>query len=67
MMKTQNKYLNNKRLKILKLAKLIIAEEGLNSNTFETNSNHEPTEKFSLMSLKPYKKCFIPFISSKVG
>ena len=35
-MKTQNKYLNNKRLKILKLAKLIIAEEGLNSNTFET-------------------------------
>ena len=38
MMKTQNKYLNNKRLKILKLAKLIIAEEGLNSNTFETIS-----------------------------
>ena len=37
-MKTQNKYLNNKRLKILKLAKLIIAEEGLNSNTFETIS-----------------------------
>ena len=36
MMKTQNKYLNNKRLKILKLAKLIIAEEGLNLNTFET-------------------------------
>jgi len=36
MMKTQNKYLNNKRLKILKLAKLIIAKEGLNSNTFET-------------------------------
>ena len=35
-MKTQNKYLNNKRLKILKLAKLIIADEGLNSNTFET-------------------------------
>ena len=37
-MKTQNKYLNNKRLRILKLAKLIIAEEGLNSNTFETIS-----------------------------
>ena len=36
MMKTQNKYLNNKRLKILKLAKLIIAKEGLNSNTLET-------------------------------
>ena len=35
-MKTQNKYLNNKRLKILKLAKPVIAEEGLNSNTFET-------------------------------
>ena len=36
MMKTQSKYLNNKRLKILKLAKLIIAEEGLNSDTFQT-------------------------------
>ena len=36
MMKTQNKYLNNKRLRILKLAKPIIAKEGLNSNTFET-------------------------------
>ncbi len=36
MMKTQNKYLNNKRLRILKLAKLIIANEGLNLNTFET-------------------------------
>ena len=35
MMKTQNKYLNNKRLNILKLAKDIIIEEGLNSNTFE--------------------------------
>ncbi len=35
-MKTQNKYLNNKRLRILKLAKLIIANEGLNLNTFET-------------------------------
>ena len=35
-MKTQNKYLNNKRLRILKLAKPIIAKEGLNSNTFET-------------------------------
>ena len=36
MMKTQNKYLNNKRLRILKLAKPIIAKEGLNSNIFET-------------------------------
>jgi len=36
MMKTQNKYLNSKRLKILKLAKFIIAEEGLNSDTFHT-------------------------------
>ena len=35
-MKTQNKYLNNKRLRILKLAKPIIAKEGLNSNIFET-------------------------------
>ena len=35
-MKTQNKYLNSKRLKILKLAKLIIAEESLNLDTFQT-------------------------------
>ncbi len=38
MMKTQNKYLYNKRFKIFKLAKTIIAEEGLNSNTFQTIS-----------------------------
>ena len=36
MTKTQNKYLNSKRLKILKFAKLIIAEEGLNLDTFKT-------------------------------
>ena len=33
-MKNQKKYLNNKRLKILKLAKNIIAIEGLTSTTF---------------------------------
>ena len=38
MMKTQNNYLYNKRFKIFKLAKTIIAEEGLNSNTFQTIS-----------------------------
>lgn len=36
MTKTHNNYLNAKRLNILKLAKDIIAEEGLNSNTFDT-------------------------------
>ena len=36
MTKTHNNYLNAKRLNILKLAKDIIAEEGLTSNTFET-------------------------------
>ena len=35
MMKTQNNYLNAKRLKILKIAKDIIAKEGLTSNVFE--------------------------------
>mgnify|MGYP003308142852 CR=1 FL=1 len=35
MMKTQNNYLNAKRLNILKIAKDIIAKEGLTSNTFE--------------------------------
>ena len=36
MTKTHNNYLNSKRLNILKLAKDIIAEEGLTFNTFET-------------------------------
>ena len=36
MTKTHNNYLNDKRLNILKLAKDIIAEEGLTFNTFET-------------------------------
>ncbi len=39
MMKHQNKYLNNKRLKILKLAKKIISNEGLNSKTFQDISS----------------------------
>ena len=34
-MKSQNRYLNSKRLKILKFAKPIITEEGLNSDTFQ--------------------------------
>ena len=36
MTKTHNNYLNTKRLNILKLAKDIIAKEGLTSNTFDT-------------------------------
>ena len=36
MTKNHNNYLNSKRLNILKLAKNIIAEKGLTSNTFET-------------------------------
>ena len=36
MTKTQNNYLKSKRLNILKLAKDIIAKDGLTSNTFET-------------------------------
>jgi len=38
MMKTKNKYLQNKRLKILKLAKIIIAEHGLTSQTLKNIS-----------------------------
>ena len=38
MMKTKNKYLLNKRLKILKFAKIIIAEDGLTSKTFKNIS-----------------------------
>ena len=38
MMKTKNKYLLNKRLKILKFAKIVVAKDGLTSNTFKTIS-----------------------------
>ena len=38
MMKTKNKYLLNKRLKILKFAKIIVAEDGLTSKTFKNIS-----------------------------
>jgi len=38
MMKTKNKYLLNKRLKILKFAKIVIAKDGLTSNTFKNIS-----------------------------
>ena len=38
MMKTKNKYLQNKRLKILKLAKIIVAEHGLTSQTLKNIS-----------------------------
>ena len=37
-MKTKNKYLLNKRLKILKFAKIVIAKDGLTSNTFKNIS-----------------------------
>ena len=38
MMKTKNKYLLNKRLKILKFAKIIVAEDGLTSQTLKNIS-----------------------------
>ena len=38
MIKTKNKYLLNKRLKILKFAKIVIAKDGLTSNTFKNIS-----------------------------
>ena len=38
MMKTKNKYLLNKRLKILKFAKITVAEEGLTSQTLKNIS-----------------------------
>ena len=38
MMKTKNKYLINKRLKILKFAKIVVAKDGLTSNTFKNIS-----------------------------
>ena len=38
MMKTKNKYLLNKRLKILKFAKIIVAEDGLTSKTLKNIS-----------------------------
>ena len=38
MMKTKNKYLLNKMLKILKFAKIVVADDGLTSNTFKNIS-----------------------------
>ena len=38
MMKTKNKYLLNKRIKILKFAKIVVAKDGLTSNTFKNIS-----------------------------
>ena len=38
MMKTKNKYLLNKRLRLLKFAKIVVAKDGLTSNTFNTIS-----------------------------
>ena len=38
MMKTKNKYLLNKRLRLLKFAKIVVAKDGLTSNTFKTIS-----------------------------
>ena len=38
MMKTKNKYLLNKRLRLLKFAKIVVAKDGLTSNTFKNNS-----------------------------
>ena len=37
-MKTKNKYLLNKRLEILKFAKIIVAEDGLTSKTLKNIS-----------------------------
>ena len=38
MMKTKNKYLLNKRLRLLKFAKIVVAKDGLTSNTFKNIS-----------------------------
>ena len=38
MMKTKNKILLNKRVKILKFAKIVVAKDGLTSNTFKNIS-----------------------------
>ena len=53
MMKTQNKYLNSRRLKILKLAKLIIAEEGLNLDTFQTIASKHNLNIYEINLLFP--------------
>ena len=38
MMKTKNKYLLNKRLRLLKFAKIVVAKDGFTSNTFKNIS-----------------------------
>ena len=56
MMKTQNNYLNTKRLKILKIAKDIIAKEGLTSNTFEKIASEHKMNIREINLLFPYGK-----------
>jgi len=53
MMKTKNKYLLNKRLKILKFAKIIVAEDGLTSQTFKNISKKYDIDIHEIILLFP--------------
>ena len=56
MMKTKNKYLLNKRLKILKFAKIIVAENGLTSKTLKNISKKYHLDIHELNLLFPNGK-----------
>jgi ubiquinone biosynthesis protein COQ9 len=53
MIKTKNKYLLNKRLKILKFAKIIVAEDGLTSQTFKNISKKYDIDIHEIILLFP--------------
>ena len=53
MMKSKNKYLLNKRLKILKFAKIIVAENGLTSKTLKNISKKYDLDIHELNLLFP--------------
>ena len=68
MMKTQNKYLQNKRLKILKLAKIIVAEHGLTSQTLKNISKKYDLDIHEINLLFPGgKNDFLQFVLEQLN
>ncbi|MDC0058117.1 COQ9 family protein [Pelagibacteraceae bacterium] len=68
MMKIQNKFLERKRLKILKFAKTIIADDGLTSDTFKKISNKYEININEINLLFPEgKNDFLKFILEQLN
>ena len=68
MMKTKNKYLLNKRLKILKFEKIIVAEDGLTSKTLKNISKKYDLDINELNLLFPNgKNDFLQFVLEQLN